>query len=408
MFTPTLLSETSYSISPRTQANTARAELMVARMEDKALVGDMSYALRRSLARLEAISTIRIEGKLPHLRSILFLEAFLDEHDGLGDEWLSSTDALDFESESHRETALEVIRYVQTLERIYRVQQEPRLFTAKSLLNIHSIALYGKSADETGVGFRGRPFLLAGDEAASGVYRPPDPEDIPALIEDLCAFINQELYAPTTQAAIAHFQLESIKPFKSGMDKTGRLMCHAIIHRRELARAIVTPIGLEPAIDTKSHAESLLPYHFGVDVANENLAAHLDRWADFCAWSAEVSVRAADVYLDALLKLKDEWIERFGRPNKNSAAEALLSLLPGVPVLTANQAIRLTGKSATAVYDALARLERAGIVEALDTSQRNRVYSAPQAVSLFEQLGQRIVPEKPTARESFFPGFSVS
>ena len=66
---------------------------------------------------------------------------------------------------------------------------------------------------------------------------------------------------------------------------------------------VVAPIGLEPAIDTASHAQALLPYNFGVSIDKANFMAIIDQWVDFCALSAEASARVADVYLDAILKV---------------------------------------------------------------------------------------------------------
>ena len=406
MFTPEPLKGRAFFVSPETQARTARAERMFVHMESKAQEGAMGVALRRALARLEAISTIRIEGKRPRVKAILFLESVLDERTALTDEKLQSTDAFDYEGANDREVAVEVVRYVQALEHIYR-GDGARPFGVEELLDIHSIVLYGKPANETGSTLRRSPFRLD-SEVGAKAYAPPSPQRIPALVEDLCMFINRQEYAPTAQSAIAHFQFESIKPFKSGMDKTGRLMCHAVLHRQGLARSIIAPIGLEPAIDTKSHAELLMPYHFGKSVDGQNLGKHLNRWIEFCAWSEEVSIRTADAFLDAMLRLKDAWYEELGRPNKGSAAMALLTLLPGVPVLTASQAARLSGKSVTAVHDAFARLEAAGIVEVVETSQRNRVFSAPRAVALFEELVNKLVPNDPVARNSFVPSFFIS
>ncbi|MEG2477367.1 MAG: hypothetical protein RSB04_00865, partial [Gordonibacter sp.] len=176
--------------------------------------------------------------------------------------------------------------------------------------------------------------------------------------------------------------------------------CHAIMRKRGLMRSVVAPIGLEPAIDTKSHAESLLPYNFGLAAGERERLQLVDRWADFCAWSAEVSAKVTDVHLNAVLALRERWVEELGRPSKGSASEALIGLLPGLPVLTVKQAVALTGKSVSSVNDAFARLEAAGIIREIDSAQRSRVFVAPRAVDLFDELDRKVAPQTPVSRDS--------
>lgn len=396
MYTPSLLKMQRFNISPEVQACTARAEQALVRMEDKALYGCVSGSLKRVLARIEAVSTIRIEGKAPRLIALLQLEACASSEGArVRDE---AFDFFGFECEEEKLAAIEVLYFERALDYVYRDLDPGKPFSLDELLDAHSLARFGCCASESGVGFRNREWSV--EKVSAKVYEPPRSEDVRAFVEDLVDFASLEAYSPIAQAAIAHFQFESIKPFKSGMDKTGRLMCHAILHRRGLMSGIVAPIGLEPAIDTASHAQSLLPYNFGRAIDETNRMAFIDQWVRFCALSAEVSARAADVYLDAILRLKESWFDDFGRPNKGSALEDLLDLLPGTPVLTVKQAAALTGKSLSAVNDALSRLERAGIVQAVDRFQRGRLFAAPRAVDLLEQMARRITPERPVDRDS--------
>ncbi|MEG1825700.1 MAG: Fic family protein [Gordonibacter sp.] len=400
MYKPVPIGKQVFALSPATQAGIARAEAMMIRMEDRACSGGVDRALMHTLARVEAVSTIRIEGKRPSLGAILHLEAYLDGNRAEGVSRVDSLDAYDFENDEARATALEVLRFLSAVRYLYYETDPDQPLTPDTLLDIHSLCMYGLPARETGVHFRRRRHDQSAADAATLVYEAPEPEELPSLVEDLCAFANKDAYAPIGQAAIAHFQFESIKPFKSGLDKTGRLMCHAIMRKRGLMRSVVAPIGLEPAIDTKSHAESLLPYNFGLAAGERERLQLVDRWADFCAWSAEVSAKVTDVHLNAVLALRERWVEELGRPSKGSASEALIGLLPGLPVLTVKQAVALTGKSVSSVNDAFARLEAAGIIREIDSAQRSRVFVAPRAVDLFDELDRKVAPQTPVSRDS--------
>ena len=393
------MAEQRFTLAPQTIANLSRAETALVRLEDKAEDCEVRAALHRVLARLEAVSSIRIEGKSPRLRTVLKVESLLAFDGTDSAARLGRLDALDFYGAEDQQTTLEVLYYQMALGLIYRSMDAAATVTPQTLVDLHAMSRYGNLALDSGSHLRTRPYRPRTDADGRPAHMPPEPAVIPALLDDLCAFINQDVYTPIGQAAIAHFQFESIKPFKSGLDKTGRLMSHAVIHRRDLAHRLIAPIGLAPAVDTRRHAQALLPYRFGDDVA-EGVDAVVSRWGDFCAEATVMSCRAADVYLDAILGLRDAWFERFGRPNRGSALETLLSLLPGHPVLTVRQASALLGKSVSSVNDALLKLEAAGIVASDDGFDRNRVYVAAEAIDMLERLEGQLIPTAPVARDS--------
>jgi Fic family protein len=67
---------------------------------------------------------------------------------------------------------------------------------------------------------------------------------VPALLEDLCAFCNDDSLPAIAQAAIAHAQFETIHPFIDGNGRTGRALIHVILRRRGLAPVVVPPVSL--------------------------------------------------------------------------------------------------------------------------------------------------------------------
>lgn len=392
------MAQQRFTLAPETIARLSQAETALVRLEVKAEDCEVRAALHRVLERLEAVSSIRIEGKRPRLRTVLRVESLLAFDGTDSAERLASLDALDFDDAEDQQTTLEVAYYQMALGLIYRSMDCTAPVTPQTLVDIHAMSRYGNRALDSGAHLRTRPYRPRTDPEGRPAHMPPDPESIPALLDDLCAFINRDVYTPIGQAAIAHYQFEAIKPFKSGLDKAGRLMSHVVIHRRGLAQRLIAPIGLAPAIDTRRHAQALLPYRFGdaADAVDEAVS----RWGDFCAESTAVSCRAADVYLDAILALRNAWLERFGRPNRGSALEALLGLLPGHPVVTVRQASALLGKSVSSVNDALLKLEAAGIVASEDGLERNRIYVAAEAADMLERLEDRLIPSAPVARDS--------
>ena len=314
---------------------------------------------------------------------------------------LHQNDALDFDDEEDREAAIEAVYYQMALGMIYGSMGPGTPFTSQTMLDIHSMLRFGRLASESGTKVRTREYHPRTHDDGTPLHVPPTPAEAPALLDELCVFVGSDLYSPIGQAAVAHFQLEEIKPFKTGLDRTGRLLSHAIIYRRGLSRGLVAPIGLAPAIDTDRHARSLLPYRFEDTQGRVDVEEAVGRWARFCAESVLVCCQAADVYLGEILSLRDAWLERFGKPNKGSAVGALLGLMPGQPVLTVRQAALLLGRSISSTNEALLRLEDAGIVASEDGFGRNGIYRAVEAEALLESLENRFIPNCPVARDSF-------
>lgn len=398
MYRPMPLANQVFSISPYTQASLSRAEVRTASIDARAEASGAAAALSRALARTEALSSIRIEGLKPSVNSLFFLEALLDDADD-GADRLDALDVFDFEDADAKRAAVESMHYVQALTYIYEELDPAAPLTPAVILDIHSIAEYGVRKGTRNAHFRRAPYHLAA-EGPTAPYRAPDPAEVGSLMDDLCDFINRDIYSPIAQAALAHFQFEQIKPFKSGLDKTGCLMCHAIFRRRGLVGRVVAPIGLAPAVDTKSHAESLLPYHAPSEPLDR--ATAVDQWVSFCARAAEISSKAADVYLNALGQLRRTWQEVLGKVSRHSTTDALLDALAMSPALTARHAAAMTGKSLSSVSEALRRLEAAGIVTIDDHPRKGHVYTAPLSLAMLDHIDRLVSPEVPVSRDSFF------
>ena len=401
MFAPIDLNQRLPRLGADVQAWLSRSETALVRLEDRAEGCEVRGALHRVLSRLEAVSSVRVEGRRPRLSTVLKIESLLSFDGTDSADRVAALDALDFDDEEDREAAIEAVYYQMALGMIYGSMGPGTPFTSQTMLDIHSMLRFGRLASESGTKVRTREYHPRTHDDGTPLHVPPTPAEAPALLDELCAFVGSDLYSPIGQAAVAHFQLEEIKPFKTGLDRTGRLLSHAIIYRRGLSRGLVAPIGLAPAIDTDRHARSLLPYRFEDTQGRVDVEEAVGRWARFCAESVLVCCQAADVYLGEILSLRDAWLERFGKPNKGSAVGALLGLMPGQPVLTVRQAALLLGRSISSTNEALLRLEDAGIVASEDGFGRNRIYRAVEAEALLESLENRFIPNCPVARDTF-------
>ena len=100
--------------------------------------------------------------------------------------------------------------------------------TAQTLIDIARIVSRGAS-DETVEGFRTVPVYVTGREEI--VYTPPDAAQIPALVDDLIAFITDSELHPLLKACIAHFYFVYVHPFTDGNGRTARALSYMMLLR---------------------------------------------------------------------------------------------------------------------------------------------------------------------------------
>ncbi len=401
VFAPTPIARQEFLLSGNTQSRIAKAEIGLARIDEHLRTSSMGDALKTSLARLEAVSTMRIAGLAPDYEKLLDVEYryFLYEREHPG---CTVQDFLDVNSDLGQAEA-ETFKYLQTLLWITTTVKPGEAFPFDLMLDMHSLCMYGALAKDTGARYRQRSYQIAPERASFELYRPAAPDEMDALVEDLYRFVNAESYSPTAQAALAHFQFESIKPFKHGLDRTGRAMCHAIMYRRGAFQHCIPPIAFMPAIQTVEHAKLLLPYDMGFEIEGRERLRRIDEWAWFCGYSTELATQVIEAYVSTFESLERMWRERLGRFNKGSAIEMILPMLIGSPIITVSLAMDRTGRSFSAANDAIERLVRAGIltVSSLDR-ERTRIFTAREVVDALSDFVRVFVKRMPVARDAIY------
>ena len=210
-------------------------------------------------------------------------------------------------------------------------------------------------------------------------FVPPPPEEVMALLHDLCAFCNQDRYSPLMQAAIAHSQIETIHPFVDGNGRTGRALIQVILRRRNLAPAFVPPISVVLAANKPSYLRGLETYREG-DVGE---------WVESFSVAATRAAHLAQRYLDMVEDLKAEWRAQLSaslRPRRDAAAWSVIDALPGHPVITIAIATTATGRTRPAISQAIDQLVTAGVLAPMSEGRRNRSWEAVRLLDLLVEM----------------------
>ncbi|NYG20276.1 Fic family protein [Agromyces hippuratus] len=211
------------------------------------------------------------------------------------------------------------------------------------------------------------------------VHVPPPPETVPGYLDDLLRFANRDDVPAIAQAAIVHAQFESIHPFTDGNGRIGRALINAVLRRRGITSRTVVPVASAMLAERERYFSLVNAYRDG------SVTPFVRELAD-AAVIASSEARASANRLD---ELPSEWTA-MSRPRAGSAAAKILGVLAEHPILSADEAVRLTGSPVSSVYTAMERLERDGVIHQVTDRQRNRVWGATDVLAELDALNRRI------------------
>ena len=160
--------------------------------------------IARFLLRSEAIASSRIEGIAPAVQQVALAELGV------------------------RETVPDVSAQAQLVANNMTVLHEARtvlvaapLVTADHVIDLHAALLPDEPHHH---GIRTVQNWIGGSDhhPLDADFVPPAPERVPALLDDLIAYLNGGGHSPIVQAALVHAQFEAIHPFTDGNGRVGR------------------------------------------------------------------------------------------------------------------------------------------------------------------------------------------
>jgi Fic family protein len=264
--------------------------------------------------------------------------------------------------------------------------------TVDLLLEIHRRLLAGTRLEPHGGEFRRVQNWIGGSDfnPCSADYVPPPHEFVPELIDDLCAFCNADDLPAVVQAGIAHAQFETIHPFVDGNGRTGRAIIHLVLRRRGLALRVLPPVSLILATLSRGYVSGLTASRYVGPPTSSDASAGANLWVATFAGACIRSVADAMAFESRAANLEEQWRERIGRVRANSATDLLLHRLAGAPVLTAESAATLLGRTFKPANDAIQRLVQARVLRQITIGRRNRAYEAPDIIDAFTDLERRL------------------
>ena len=384
-YVPDPLVGRNFTIEGEVAADIADAEAAIARLNVEATSLVDTEALARILLRAESVASSRIEGLEIGARRLLRAEAARV----LGD------DPSDV-------TAVEVLGNIDAM--VYGIGAvgpgDP--VTVEMLLEIHRRLLSGTRLEEYGGRFRERQNWIGGSayNPCSAAFVPPPPELVEGLIADLVDFANEDSLPAVAQSAIAHAQFETIHPFVDGNGRTGRALVHLILRRRGLAPRVLPPVSLILATWAQDYIDGLTASRYRGPVTSKEASEGINLWIGRFATACKRAVDDATSFEHEARTIEASWRDRLGRVRARSAADLLLGVLVGAPVVTVNSASEMLGRSFIQTNEAIQRLVEAGILKQVTVGRRNRAFEAPEIIAAFTVLERQLASPEGDTRKS--------
>ena len=223
---------------------------------------------------------------------------------------------------------------------------------------------------------------------------------MPGLIDDLCAFCNDDSLPAVAQAALAHAQFATIHPFTDGNGRTGRGLIQLVLRRRGLATRVLPPVSLVLATWARDYVDGLTATRYQGPATGEAARAGLNQWIGTFAGACVRAAEDAASFEERVEQIEGRWRAQVGQIRSGSATDLLLRALPGAPILSASAAAALTGRSFPQANEAIGRLVSAGVLSQISVGKRNRAFEAKDIINAFTDLERQLASPEGDTRSS--------
>ena len=320
-------------------------------------------ALATLYLRQEAVRSSQIEGTHTSLLDLAVLEA-------MGE--IPSTD----------DDARQTLNHVAALEEGLRRISEGAAIDGDLMRDLHRTLLSGTSeAIRSAPGeFRDvQNYIAAG---GSVVYTPPPPDLLRDCLVGLFGYIGgAHDTPPLARIAWVHYAFEAIHPFRDGNGRVGRMLIALLLAR---LRRLDYPL-LYLGSYFLEHRDEYYARLLAVSARSDWTG-----WLAFMLRAVAAQSSSSAMVASRLMALDDEWRARLEQVGATPTALRLAPLIRqrrfAVSASTAQRLLDDAGSpvSPPTAYQAIADLERAGILTEVSGRARSRVWVALELVQLFD------------------------
>ncbi|MDY4418218.1 MAG: Fic family protein [Parafannyhessea umbonata] len=328
-----------------------------------ALLSMRGYDLPALLLRSESSASSRIENLTSSVRNVALAE-------------LDATTP---------RNSREIAGNVRAMREAIELKGEP---SVEDVLRVHA-SLMSVTGESFGGEPRGEQVWIGGSAFGpqGAAFVPPSQERVPALLDDLMAFVRRDDLDPVVQTAVAHAQFESVHPFVDGNGRTGRALLHRWLRHHDVLRHATLPISSGLLHDVDSYMGALQSYHDG-DV--RPIVGELVDALEVALVLAKSATRQIDDIIE-------RWQQQMGE-RRGSAIRKLPAVLVAQPVVSVAHVADHLQITPRAARDVIARACEYGMLTPMGNRRRGVFYQADELLDVLEQMTSRPAMRRMLAR----------
>ena len=268
----------------------------------------------------------------------------------------------------HRNQVREVSNYRIALEEGVQAVRE-RTISPALIRELHATLMRdARGRDEAGQFKTQQNFIgrRMGDSIIDAIFVPPSPQETPALMRDLCDYIESTPDEPRLiQVALTHFQFETIHPFGDGNGRVGRLLI--------LLQLIRTGLLDDPLVYPSAYFERTRDEYYS-RLQAVRVDGDWDGWISYFLDALDHQAREAVTLASLLLKLQGRLRDQARSFTQANATLRALEAYFARPAMSITTLAETLGVSYNTASTAVATLESHGVLRPLGDAKRGRVY----------------------------------
>lgn len=274
----------------------------------------------------------------------------------------------------------EVINYVKA-ERFALKRLETLPICSRLLRETHAVLMEGVRGQEKNPGeFRRSQNWIgpAGSSLKNARYIPPNVEDMEIAMSDLEKYINEsDKYDPLIQAALIHYQFETIHPFLDGNGRIGRLLILLYLMEKKLLSKPVIYVSYFLKMNQ-------IEYYDRISEVRRN--GNYEQWVGFFLEAVASAAQDALESVGKLSALHEKNISRLPKSNRRKDnVRELFDYLKQHPIIDIKQTAAALGLSYNTVSAAVNKLTGLGILKETTNAARNRVFAYEEYLEILKQ-----------------------
>ena len=290
-------------------------------------------------------------------------------------------DVLDPESDINANLDVsEVINYVRASQfALERLQSLP--LCNRLLRETHAILMEGVRGQEKNPGEfrRSQNWIGAANCTLKDArYIPPNANDMESSMADLERHINENSdYDPLIQAALIHYQFETIHPFLDGNGRIGRLLVLLYLTEQKL---LSKPVLYVSYFLKKNQLE------YYDRISEVRRSGNYEQWVRFFLEAVETAAADAVHSISQLSALHDTNIAKLPQPKwSNDSVRAVFDYLEQNPIIDIRRTAAALNRSYNTVASAIKKLTELEILQETTNASRNRVFAYEQYLAILRK-----------------------